>query len=710
MREAVSRRLILPAPARSARLVRLARLSGLACAVGCALSAWQCAGATKTAKLARRSEQRVFVIGFDGMDPNLARKWMDAGKLPNLKRLAAEGAFRTLGSTQPSESPTAWSSFATGVNPGKHNIYDFLIRDLKTYFPDFNMVRRTPPEFLWGMIPTKRPKVESTRGGTSFWVHAGRDGIRSTVLTVPVTFPPEEIEHGAMLAGLPLPDIRGTLGTYYYWATDLSRYEEGNTEFGGILKRLIFDGDSAQTELVGPPNPIVRQQLREARAISPVTDAGRARIADLEAREDIRLPIIVRWDRSGRAADVEIAGQSVRLREGAWSPWIDLEFKVNFLVRLHGMTQFYLIRSGQELQLYASPVNMDPRNPPIAISKPDAFAADLASRVGIYRTLGWAESTDKPLNDDRVEEQAFLDDANRAMDDREKVIFKSLESDDWDLFVAAIETTDRVSHMMWRLIDPAHPMYDAKLAARFGDAIEKIYVRADDLVGRLRPRVKDAVFVVMSDHGFHSFRRGVNLNTWLVQNGYMAFEGQESQKKTLADLFGRGRFFEGVDWKRTKAYAVGLGQIYFNLKGREGQGIVSEGAEYRALQEELRARLVTLVDPADGQRVFRDIYRRDDIYTGEFLRNAPDLQVGFNDGYRVGWQDTLGGVTRAVIEDNNRKWSGDHCATATEISGGVLFMNRKIASDAPNIMDLSPTILKLLGVPLPPGLDGKPLM
>jgi predicted AlkP superfamily phosphohydrolase/phosphomutase len=710
MREAVSRRLILPAPARSARLVRLARLSGLACAVGCALSAWQCAGATKTAKLARRSEQRVFVIGFDGMDPNLARKWMDAGKLPNLKRLAAEGAFRTLGSTQPSESPTAWSSFATGVNPGKHNIYDFLIRDLKTYFPDFNMVRRTPPEFLWGMIPTKRPKVESTRGGTSFWVHAGRDGIRSTVLTVPVTFPPEEIEHGAMLAGLPLPDIRGTLGTYYYWATDLSRYEEGNTEFGGILKRLIFDGDSAQTELVGPPNPIVRQQLREARAISPVTDAGRARIADLEAREDIRLPIIVRWDRSGRAADVEIAGQSVRLREGAWSPWIDLEFKVNFLVRLHGMTQFYLIRSGQELQLYASPVNMDPRNPPIAISKPDAFAADLASRVGIYRTLGWAESTDKPLNDDRVEEQAFLDDANRAMDDREKVIFKSLESDDWDLFVAAIETTDRVSHMMWRLIDPAHPMYDAKLAARFGDAIEKIYVRADDLVGRLRPRVKDAVFVVMSDHGFHSFRRGVNLNTWLVQNGYMAFEGQESQKKTLADLFGRGRFFEGVDWKRTKAYAVGLGQIYFNLKGREGQGIVSEGAEYRALQEELRARLVTLVDPADGQRVFRDIYRRDDIYTGEFLRNAPDLQVGFNDGYRVGWQDTLGGVTRAVVEDNNRKWSGDHCATATEISGGVLFMNRKIASDAPNIMDLSPTILKLLGVPLPPGLDGKPLM
>jgi predicted AlkP superfamily phosphohydrolase/phosphomutase len=331
--------------------------------------------------------------------------------------------------------------------------------------------------------------------------------------------------------------------------------------------------------------------------------------------------------------------------------------------------------------------------------------------LGIYRTLGWAESTDKPLNDDRVEEQAFLDDSNRAMDDRERVIFKNLENDDWDLFVAAIETTDRVSHMMWRLIDPTHPMYDAALAAKYGSAIERIYRRADDLVGRLRAKMaKDTLFIVMSDHGFHSFRRGVNLNTWLVQNGYMAFEGQESEKKTLADLFGRGKFFQGVDWQRTKAYAVGLGQIYFNMKGREGQGIVAEGAEYRALQDELRNKLVTLVDPANGQRIFRDIYRRDDIYTGEYLQNAPDLQVGFNDGYRVGWQDTLGGVTRAVVEDNERKWSGDHCATATEISGGVLFMNRKIGVDAPSIMDLSPTILKVLGVPLPPGLDGKPLM
>ena len=117
-----------------------------------------------------------------------------------------------------------------------------------------------------------------------------------------------------------------------------------------------------------------------------------------------------------------------------------------------------------------------------------------------------------------------------------------------------------------------------------------------------------------------------------------------------------------------------------------------------------------LADPDTGEPVMRAVYKRDDIYKGEFIQNAPDLQVGFNDGYRVGWQDSLGQINRTVVENNNRKWSGDHCATATEISGGVLFTNRKIGTTTPHIMDLSPTILKLLEVPLPADVDGKPLI
>jgi predicted AlkP superfamily phosphohydrolase/phosphomutase len=694
---------------KAAKPMRVILTLTTALAVGCA----GCGGPKTEGKAVRRAKQRVFVIGFDGMDPTLVRKYMDEGKLPNLKTLSEEGVFDTLETTQPSESPVAWASFATGVNPGKHNIFDFLVRDFETYLPDLGMVKREPPEFLWGLIPTKRPKLTSTRGGTSFWVHAGQDGIKSVVLTVPVTFPPEDIHHGQMLAGLPLPDIRGTVGTFYYWGTDLSSFEEGNTEMGGYLKRLLFEGGVAKTFVRGPESPILKQEeaaLRAKRKSGALSDPDQARLDELATGKDVNVPMTVRWKEGEGAAELDVQGTKFTLKAGQWSDWVPLTFSFNALVKVKGMQQFLVIEAGRELRLYGSPVNFDPRDPPVPISKPDGFSAQLARDIGLYRTIGWAEAT-WAYNEDRIDEATFLADCERAWEDREKLIFESLEKDDWDLFVAALETTDRISHMMWRLIDEKHPMYKKDLAEKWGGSIEMIYRRADDLVGRLRAKVpKDAVFMVMSDHGFHSFRRGVNLNTWLAQNGYLTFTGQIGEMKGLADLFGRGRFFEGVDWSKTRAYAVGLGQIYFNLKGREGQGIVSSGAEYAALQDEIRGKLSGLLDPEGGDRVFRDVYERDDIYKGEYLQYAPDLQVGFNDGYRVGWQDTLGQIQRTVVENNNRKWSGDHCATATEISGGVQFANRKISSDAPHIMDLSPTILKLLEVPLPQGLDGKPLM
>lgn len=671
-------------------------------------------GSHSSGKPLRRARQRVFVLGFDGMDPTLARKWMDEGKLPNLKRLAEQGTFAKLETTQPSESPVAWASFATGVNPGKHNIFDFLKRDFQTYLPDPSMgTKIEPPEFKWGFLPVKRPRVLSTRGGTSFWKHASEDGIKSVVLTVPMNWPPDDIEHGAILGGLPLGDIRGTLGTFNYWSTDLSSFEEGNTEFGGYLKRLLFDGGVAQPLLKGPDSPILKQEERRLQAKQkegPLSDTEAKRLEEIGANKAVDIPFKVKWTEGSGHAEIDVQGTHLDLKAGEWSGWVPLTFEFNVLVKAHGMTFFHVITADKELQIYASPVNLDPRDPPIPISQPSEFSKQLVDKIGLYRTLGWAEPT-MALVEGRLDEADFMYDANRAMDDREHIFFKNLEDDDWDLFVAAIETTDRVSHMMWRLIDPKHPMYDAALAAKYGDSIEKIYRRADDLVGRVQAKLPPgATFIVMSDHGFHSFRRGVNINTWLVQNGYMVFHGQEGQKKGLADLFGRGKFWEGVDWTRTRAYAVGLGQIYFNLRGREGQGIVSAGAEYKALQDEIASKLAQLPDPDSGEQVMRAVYKRDDIYKGEYLVNAPDLQVGFNDGYRVGWQDTLGQISSAVVENNNRKWSGDHCATATEISGGVFFSNIKINTTSPSIMDLSPTILKILEVPLPSDTDGKPLL
>src|SRR3954470_397561 len=250
----------------------------LAMAIAGALAAASLACSGSGPRPASTFTQKLVILGFDGMDPHLLEKWMAEGKLANISALAKRGGFYPLQTTHSPESPTAWASFATGVNAGKHNIYDFLVRDTTTYLPDLGMVKRTPPTFLFNYIPTSKPKLESIRGGTSFWVTAGKSGVQSSILTVPVTFPPETVPNGEMLAGLPLPDIRGTMGTFSYYATDLSRYEEGNTEMGGILKRLVFEGDTAPSDLDGPPSPIVRQQIEAIRRKGPsVSDADKTR-------------------------------------------------------------------------------------------------------------------------------------------------------------------------------------------------------------------------------------------------------------------------------------------------------------------------------------------------------------------------------------------------------------------------------------------------
>ena len=212
-----------------------------------------------------------------------------------------------------------------------------------------------------------------------------------------------------------------------------------------------------------------------------------------------------------------------------------------------------------------------------------------------------------------------------------------------------------------------------------------MYRRADafvgDVLGRLEP---GTAVMIVSDHGFHSFRWSVNLNTWLVEKGYMALQGQAPGEKKLDDLFGGGTFWENVDWSRTRAYAMGLGQIYVNLKGREGRGIVNPGAEYDALMTSIATDLKAMQDPRDGARVVRNVYKRDDIYQGPFFNDAAELQVGFEDGYRTSWQTALGGTPPRLIEPNMKKWSGDHGSYDYAITAGVLISNTK-----PSTLDAS---------------------
>jgi predicted AlkP superfamily phosphohydrolase/phosphomutase len=656
-------------------------------------------------------KQKMVILGFDGMDPRLVEQWMNEGKLPNFKRLAEKGGFYRLGTSTSPESPTSWASFAIGGNAAKHNIFDFLVRDLKTYVPDLGMVRREMPSFFLDYVPLGRPKVTSLRGGTSFWVTAGEAGVRSAILTVPVTFPPENVPAGEMLSGLPLPDVRGTVGTFCYFATDLSRYEEGNTEMGGILKRLTFEGDVARSDLTGPPNPIVQAQMAEMRKKgAALKGADAERMTALESRRDVRVPFTVRWTRGSSHATIEIEGTTIDLAEGGWSAWVPLEFRANFLIRIYGMAQFYLVKAGSELQIYVSPINWRPDSPLMPISSPSGFAKDLTRDLGTYRTIGWAEAT-WPLNEDRIDEHAFMDDLFRAFDDRARIILHEIDSKKFDLLVGVLESTDRVQHLFWRFLDPTHPMYDAAAAAKYGDSIERVYRRCDQLVGEVLQRIDpDTLVFVLSDHGFHSFKYGVNLNTWLMDNGFIARQGRKLGDKNLNDMFGGGgQFWEGVDWTRTRAYSLGLGQIYFNIKGREGQGTITPGEEYNRLADELSAKLLTMTDPANGARIVSNVYKKYDVYSGPYMDNAPDLQVGFADGYRVSWQTSLGGTPAGLLYPNMRKWSGDHCSFDYQTIPGALISNRPLDADKASIVDIAPTVLKYFGIAVPKEIDGKAL-
>ena len=152
---------------------------------------------------------------------------------------------------------------------------------------------------------------------------------------------------------------------------------------------------------------------------------------------------------------------------------------------------------------------------------------------------------------------------------------------------------------------------------------------------------------------------------------------------------------------------MGLNGLYLNLAGREHEGIVQPGAEAATLKEELRSKLDGLIDPTSRRVGITGVFDPDAMYAGPYVDNAPDLIIGYGDGFRASWDSVMGKVTSRIFEDNLKAWSGDHCIDPRLVPG-VLFSNRKISEEKPAIVDVAPTILKLFGLGLPVHLDGKP--
>jgi hypothetical protein len=809
------------------------------------------------------SVPKTIILGFDGMDHALTQRFMDAGLMPNFKRLAEQGTFQRLETSNPAQSPVSWAVFNTGCNPGKTGVAGFVSRmfseprtgrDGKEVLPvpqpqmmlgfaeripadDFveyplalskpgsfrmqvallgvgaglllglvllKLVFRTGfgPAFAFALVvgaaggyggwrwadgyvaslpaDGKLPYVVNPMQGTSFWSYLDAIGVRTRGLQVASTYPPDhEGKHTKLLSGLGVMDVTGSPGSYTIYTNDTWTFSDKGTSSGGKIIKLFEDEPGViHAKLVGPRNWFEQvrfeTRLKELGALKGTADAPKDLDAQIKAvqeeqaqwrgRDDGKatVPFTMAVDKVGHAIEFAVGGgsgggsggeaqaQKFRVEQGGWSDFIPVNFVLSERYSARGLANFHVLQcDDKEVRVFVPPINIDPEHPPeqLPISAPGSFAAELVDEVGHdFETLGWACITNplKDWEDTHLPEQSFLDDMVSTEALREELMMESLErSSEWDVFFQVFSTPDRVCHMLFRESDPGHPAYDKALAETMvtawghsfplSEAIPQVYAQEDRLVGRVLQLIdsgalgQQCLLLLVSDHGFSSFRRQVNLNNVLADLGYLVF--LEGLDVASARESGRGDQLQYVDWPRTRAYSLGLGEVFINLRGREPQGIVPP-EEYDALVESIRKDLLALKDE-DGTGYVTTASRRDALYDGPWWKEGTatrkvrgkdvevhhdgfaDIFLGYAPHYRVAWSNTLGGLDAAAVTDNTNHWSGDHVSVDPSHVPGILFSNRRLAAPAESsLMDIGPTVLKRYGVdPSPPHteMDGRPL-
>ncbi|MCP4591109.1 MAG: nucleotide pyrophosphatase [bacterium] len=612
---------------------------------------------------ARARAKRVVIIGLDGMEPTLVEQYMAAGRMPNMARLREQGYYSRLATTLPALTPVAWASFLTGSNPGKHNIFDFLTRDKRNYLPTLSSVQ---------ISGGKKPSVRLLRKGKPFWNVLSEHGMFSSIIRVPMTFPPERMR-GVLLSSMCVPDLRGSQGTFSYYSTQ-SR-EEAVYE-GGEQIEVARAGNRISAELIGP-----QLQMNDSKVV-------------------LKCPFTVEIDDANERATISVGDTTLSLNRREYSPWVSVTFDGGFRQKVRGICQFQLRNTKPHFELYVTPIQIDPENPALPISHPTVFSMYLSKRQGPFATLGFAEDT-WAHNERILEDPGFLHQCVEADTERETMLTDALDKVSRGLVVCVFDSTDRVNHQYWRYLDPEHPARNGFGDEKLANAIPEHYERTDAMIGRIMDKCTnpDTVLMVLSDHGATSFRRGVDVNRWLIDHGYMALK---------PDAKPGAKYLENVDWSQTRAYAGGLAGIFLNIKGREAQGIVEPGAEADALRDELCEKLDGLIDPDTGAVAINKVFNSLKCYHGPYAGEAQDLMIGYNEGYRVSWEAAIGDITDQVFNDNTKAWSADHCVDP-RIVPGLFFCNRDIEADNPRIMDLGPTTLELFGVETPAHMDGKPL-
>lgn len=640
-------------------------------------------------KKSERADQRLIMLGFDGLDPKLCKELLDAGRLPNLAKLAAEGTFLPLQTSTPPQSPVAWSSIITGTNPGEHGIFDFIHRKPENYFPDFSTSTIEPGGFKmnfgrWRLPVWGSDEVINLRHGEPFWSFLTRHGVDAAVYRIPANYPPQEPEGSGKfvtLTDMGTPDLLGEVGKCFFYT---SGPWEGERNFGGgevhRLEIRPIGGDAARSTFFGPPDIYLNAEV----------------VGEARAHKAVQVPFTLVRDRDTRTALITWDDRRVVLSEGQWSDWQNVEFTMGPAMggtTVPGVFRMYLRQVLPTIELYVTPIQIDPATPVLPISVPSDFSTKVAAAVGPYFTQGLPEDT-QGLRYKVLTRDEFLQQAELIYRERLRLLDFALNNYEKGFLFFYFGSTDQIGHMFWSAMAKEHPALTDEEAEKYKDVMRELYVRIDDVVGKVRAKFPDATLLCVSDHGFANFARGFNLNTWLVDNGYATLRPGAKDLSTFACL----------DFSKTRAYGMGINGLYINLAGRERDGIVKP-EEKQALMDELCAKLAAVVDPANGQHPVKVVYQSDKVYSGAQIARGPDMQVGYALGYRGSWSTALGGLGEGLIEMNEEAWCGDHCI-ATDLVPGVIFSSRPVKLATPTLEDLAPTILRFYGINPPAVMKG----
>lgn len=659
------------------------------------------------ASLPEAKDRRIVVLGIDGMDPDLLRGVMERHPegMSNFARLVNMGqGIRSLGTSTPPQSPVAWSNFITGRTPGGHGIFDFVHRDPKTYYGAAPTLRLEEGGAVH--LPLSDIKIPTgggsmpNRSGRAFWSILKDKGVAADLYRVPINFP-VEASKGVSFPGMMTPALDSVYGTYTVFTTDPPR----RTESDGGRFRLVTERKGAiRTVLNGPVN-----SLKEG---DPVATA----------------PLTVYLDKEAEAAVIEVGDDRVVMQPGQWSRFVSVNFEMLPLgaMSVPGIVRFYVRSVEPEFVMYASPINFDPRDPADTISEPSDAASEMADVIGPFFTQGMAEEV-SGLKDGALTDAEFMAQANLVYDERVKMLDYALHryrnNADGGLLFFYVSSVDLALHMMWRHGDPAHPFYDPAIAEQdsswwsgrdgstWQDVLDDLYLKMDPLLGRVLDQVdEDTLVIVMSDHGFAPYHRKFSLNTWLLENGYLALkEGKERELPLSDPSHAKVNIASAVDWSKTRAYGIGFNGLYLNLEGREAQGIVEPGTEADLLLKELKLRLEGVLD--GGKRVVVSADLASTVYAGgERISEAPDVVVGYDVGFGNSDESSLGRIPHAILSDNaGGTFTGSHLMHPSVVSG-ILLTNGTIISETPTLEDLTVTLLRAYGVEPTAEMVGKPVL